>query len=175
MDAGGGPGLRHNPSRWGDRLALAALAALGLAISVYLAAYQLGAIPAPWDPIFGSASSGRVLHSAPSRALPVPDAALGAAAYALELAAALAGGGDRWRTHPWLVLASGAIAAGLGVAGVALVVVQVAVVRAGCTLCLGSAATSLAIAAAVAVGGEVQAAAHVLASGGAASRAERWR
>jgi uncharacterized membrane protein len=167
-------GAAREPSRWDRRLPVAFAAAAGLAISVYLAAYQLGAIAAPWDPVFGPASSARVLHSALSRALPLPDAALGAIAYAVELAADLAGGGERWRTHPWLVLAFGAVVAGLATVGASLVVVQAAVVRAGCTLCLCSALLSIGIAIAVGVGGEVQAALRAAGSAHEA-RAESWR
>jgi hypothetical protein len=64
--------------------------------------------------------------------------------------------------------------AGLALAGAALIVVQVAVVRAGCTLCLGSALASLAIAFAVAAGGEVQAALGAL-SAARHGRAMPWR
>ncbi len=151
-----------DPSRWRDRLLLAAIAAIGLAISVYLAAYQLGAIAAPWDPLFGPASSARVLHSFVSRVLPVPDAAVGAVAYAVELALDLAGGRERWRTRPWLVVAFAAVAAGLGLAGVGLTLVQAFVVRAGCTLCLCSAVASIAIAIAVLAGDELRAALHAV-------------
>ncbi len=167
----GGPAAR-DPSRWSERLAVAALAAAGLAISIYLAAYQLGAVAAPWDPVFGPASSARVLHSALSRALPIPDAALGAIAYAVELAADLAGGSDRWRRRPWLVLVFGAISAGLALVGVALLVVQAAVVRAGCALCACSALLSIAVAFTVAAGGEVQAAFRVAWAGHERSAAE---
>lgn len=164
---------RQDPSRWRDRLPLAALATLGLGLSAYLAAYQLGAVAAPWDPVFGPASSGRVLRSALSRALPVPDAALGALAYAAEMATGLAGGPERWRTHPWIVLAFGAIAAGLALVGLALVFFQVVAVRAGCTLCLCSAAISLTIAIAAAAGGEVQAALRAVGAA-RAGRHARW-
>ncbi len=148
----------ENPSRWSERVAFAVLATIGLAISSYLAAYQLGSVAAPWDPIFGSPSSAKVLHSGLTRALPVPDAVLGAVAYAAEVVTDLAGGAHRWRTHPWLVLAFAAIAVALGLAGVALTAIQVAVVRSGCTLCLCSAAVSIAIAAAVVRGDELRAA-----------------
>ncbi len=163
-----------DPSRWSARIPVAVAAAAGLAISIYLAAYQLGAIAAPWDPLFGPASSGRVLHSALARALPLPDAALGAFAYGLELVADLAGGSERWRTHPWIVLAFGAIAAALALVGAALVVVQAAVVRSGCTLCLCSALISIGVAIAVASGGEVQAAFRV-AWAAHPGRSESWR
>jgi uncharacterized membrane protein len=139
-------------------VAIAIAALVGLAISAYLAAVQLGAVGAAWDPLFGSASSARVLHSALARALPIPDAALGAVGYAAELAADLAGGRERWRTHPWLVLLFGAIVAALAVVGAALIVVQAAVVRSGCTLCLCSALLSIGVAITVAAGGEVHAA-----------------
>jgi uncharacterized membrane protein len=154
--AAGGEG----PSGWRERLVLAAVALAGLAISLYLAAYQLGAVAEPWDPLFGPVSSSHVLRSALSRALPVPDAAVGAVAYALEIALDLAGGADRWRTHPWIVLAFGAVATALGISSVGLVFVQVAIVRSGCLLCLGSAAASIGVAAAVWSGGELEAAFH---------------
>ncbi len=164
----------ESPSRWRERLWIAAAAAAGLALSCYLAAVQLGAVGAAWDPLFGSASSARVLHSALARALPVPDAALGAVAYAAELATDLAGGAERWRTHPFVVLAVGAIVAALALVGAALIVVQAAFVRSGCTLCLCSALLSIGVAIAVARGGEVQAA---LRGARAAhhGRAEAWR
>ncbi len=160
---------RPAPSRWSERVPIAAIASVGLLVSAYLAACQLGVLAGPWDPLFGTASSERVIHSALSRALPVPDAALGAAAYALEIVLDLAGGRERWRTHPWVVLAFGAVALGLALVGVALVAVQAFVVRAGCTLCLCSAAASISAAIAVAAGGEVQAALHAV----AAAREER--
>src|SRR5512140_3248881 len=153
------------PSRWSERLPVAVAAAAGLAISLYLAAYQLGAVAAPWDPLFGPASSARVLHSALSRALPLPDAAVGAIAYAAELAADLVGGDERWRTHPWIVLAFGAIAAALALAGASLVVLQAAVVRAGCAR--GRCAALLS-------SGAVQAAFRVV-SAAHRRRAETWR
>lgn len=146
-----------SPSRWTARLPVAALASVGFAIAAYLTACQLG-LAAPWDPIFGPAGSERVLHSALARALPVPDAALGMLGYAAELVADLAGGGRRWRTHPWLVLLFGAVVAGLALVGLALIGVQVFVVHSGCTLCLASALLSIGIAGTVAVEGEVQAA-----------------
>ncbi|GEJ57931.1 vitamin K epoxide reductase family protein [Anaeromyxobacter diazotrophicus] len=164
-----------DPSRWRDRIALAALASAGLLVSGYLAAYQLGAVAAPWDPVFGPASSARVLHSVVSRLLPVPDAAAGAAAYAVELALDLVGGAERWRTHPWLVLAFSAVAVALGVAGVALTAVQVLVVRAGCTLCLCSAALSIAIAWAVVAGDELRAALKTVSAGAGERGHARWR
>ena len=134
--------------RWSERLPLAAAAACGLAVASYLALVQLRAVAAAWDPLFGPASSGRGLRSALSRALPVPDAALGALGYALELLLALAGGPDRSRAGSRTAVAYGAVAGLLGAAAVFLAAWQAVVVRAGCTLCLASAAISVGIAAA---------------------------
>ncbi len=150
-----------SPSRLGARLPVAALAAAGFAIAAYLTACQLGLVAQPWDPLFGPASSERVLHSALARALPVPDAALGMVGYAAELATDLAGGPDRWRTHPWLVLLFGVVAAGLALVGLALIGVQILVVHSGCTLCLASALLSIGVAGTVAAEGEVRAALRV--------------
>lgn len=136
---------RDNPSRWSIRLPIAGLAFLGLGISSYLAADQFGLLAHVWEPFFGQGSE-RVLHSFLSRLLPVPDAALGAAGYAVELLAALLGGADRWRTSPKLVLVYGGIVAGLALTGLGLAGVQFFILHAACTLCLTSAALSLLIA-----------------------------
>jgi uncharacterized membrane protein len=128
------------------RAAALALAAAGLAASGDLAAYQLELVAKVWDPLFGPASSARVLHSALSRALPVPDALLGALAYAAELAAGLVAW--RWPRRP-VLLAYGAIAALLALSSVGLVAIQALVVRHFCLLCLASAAISWAVAALV--------------------------
>lgn len=134
---------RSNPSSLQARLPVAALALAGLIIALYLSAVQLHAVRIPWDPIFGPASSDRVLHSSISRMLPVPDATLGAAGYAAELIVTLAGGGQRWREQPRLVLLYGGIVAGLAVAGILLTAMQTFVLRSGCTLCLCSAVASV--------------------------------
>jgi uncharacterized membrane protein len=129
------------------RAAALALAAAGLAVSAYLAAYQLELVATVWDPVFGPASSAQVLHSALSRALPVPDALLGALAYAAELAAGLAAW---WRPRRPVLLVYGAIAALLALTSVGLVAVQALVVHHFCLLCLTSAVISWAVAALVA-------------------------
>ena len=134
-----------DPSAWSRRLPAAALAGCGLAIATYLMLFQLGAIAAVWEPLTGDGSR-RVLTSALADALPVPDAALGAAAYAVEAALLLAGGGAlRWSRHPRLVLALGIVATGVASGGVALLAVQAFIVEAFCTLCLVSAAISCAL------------------------------
>ena len=62
---------------------LVILALIGLGVSLALAAFQLGIVNGVWDPIFGNGAQ-RVLTSPISRALPVPDAVIGAAAYVVE-------------------------------------------------------------------------------------------
>ncbi len=130
-----------SPSSFRNRLPVALLALAGLAIATYLTAYQLGWVRTVWDPIFGTGSR-TVLHSVLSRVLPVPDAALGALAYLVELVLELIGGDTRWRTHPRIVLLLGLVALCLGLGSVFLVFIQAAVVRSFCTLCLASAAIS---------------------------------
>jgi uncharacterized membrane protein len=123
---------------------LLVVAFVGFAVSAYLAAFQLGLLATVWDPIFGSGSE-RVLTSAVSRLLPVPDATLGAAAYAVDalLAAALLARPDA----PVSLAAALAVVATLGaMAGLVLVLLQPLVARALCSLCLVSAALSLALA-----------------------------
>jgi uncharacterized membrane protein len=89
-------------------------------------------------------------QSSVARLLPVPDALIGAGFYLLELIAECIGGSRRWRSMPWAVFATGAVAAGLAVAALALIACQAFLFHAFCTLCLASAACSLAIAALVA-------------------------
>ena len=121
------------------------LALVGCGVATVLTLYQVGVLETIWEPFFGDGSR-RVLSSALSQALPVPDAALGVVAYLAEAILTALGRPDR----PWIVLAAGVVAAGLGVAALGLVAVQVFLVGAFCTLCLASAALSLAIAGLVA-------------------------
>jgi uncharacterized membrane protein len=158
-----GAGPAASASRWAERAPLVVGALCGVAVASHLALVQLGVVAKPWDPLFGAASSLRVLRSSFSRALPVPDAAVGAVAYLAEAVLAAWGGTARWRTHPWRVVASGAVAAALAAAGVLLVFLQVAVIRAGCALCLASAAISFSIA--LVARHEVRAAIRVLRRG----------
>jgi uncharacterized membrane protein len=124
--------------------ALVVLAIVGLAISGYLAAFQLGAIGDVWDPLFGDGSR-RVLTSAVSRLLPVPDASVGATAYAVDAVLGL-----------WLLVRPDAPAPAVALlaavtsvsatVAVVLVVLQPLVARSLCSLCLVSAGVSLALA-----------------------------
>lgn len=134
----------RNPSRWSERLPIVLLAAIGLGLASYLAAYQLAFIRRVWDPIFGPGSE-RVLRSFVSRLLPISDGTLGAVGYFAELITASIGGEQRWRTSSSLVLFYGAIVAALAIAALILTALQLFVLHACCTLCLVSAVISLVI------------------------------
>ncbi len=119
---------------------LVALALLGLAVSAYLAAFQLGFIASPWEPFFGDGSR-RVLTSDLSRVLPVPDAVMGASLYLVDAilgVALLARPRGLHRVAVTLALIASAGAA----VGIFLIAYQALVVGAFCTLCLSSAGIS---------------------------------
>jgi len=61
------PGWNYTPSSWLQRLPIAALAVIGILISRYLTAYQLGHIDRAWDPFFGEGTM-RIITSDVSRA-----------------------------------------------------------------------------------------------------------
>jgi hypothetical protein len=136
------PGWTYNPSSWTERLWLILVALIGFVISGYLALYQWGLLAAVWEPFFGSGSEV-VLHSALSQLLPIPDAALGAFAYAVDAVAGAVGGTRRWRTMPWIVVLFGLAVGPLGLVSVLLVMAQPLLLNAWCTLCLVSAAISI--------------------------------
>ncbi|MGH7875641.1 MAG: hypothetical protein ACREQO_25900 [Candidatus Binatia bacterium] len=58
---------------------------VGFGIALYLFLYQLGLFLNVWEPFFGNGSR-KVLQSHLTRVLPVPDAALGALGYLIEVA-----------------------------------------------------------------------------------------
>jgi uncharacterized membrane protein len=138
------PGWTLNPSAWSQRLPLVGLALLGTGVAAYLAVYQLGMLATVWEPFFGRGSAV-ILQSPVSRILPIPDAALGAGAYVLDAASGVIGGRARWRTMPWMVILFGVLVGPLGAVSVLLVVLQPLLYDAWCTLCLASAAISLAM------------------------------
>ena len=74
------PGWDYSPSDWTQRLPIIVLAFVGFFLSRYMAAYQLGHIPAAWDPFFGDGTE-TIITSEVSKAWPVPDAGLGALSY----------------------------------------------------------------------------------------------
>ena len=131
------PGFDENPTAWSRRLLLAALALAGLCVSVYLTLFQVGVISGVWDPFF---RSPKVLTF-----LGFPDAALGALAYGTEIVLLSIGGVERWRTMPWTVLALGIVILSGAIVSILLILMQAFLVDAWCTLCLASAAISLAI------------------------------
>ena len=148
MSGESGNGQGGNEQGWNGqgarRPVVVVLALIGCAVATALALFEVGVLDSVWEPFFGDGSR-RVLTSALSRALPVPDAALGAVAYLAEAVLTALGRPDR----PKVVLAAAVVAAGLGLAALGLVAAQVFLVGAFCTLCLGSAALSLIIAALV--------------------------
>ncbi|ALA58996.1 vitamin K epoxide reductase family protein [Nitrospira moscoviensis] len=136
------PGWSYNPSAWSQRWWIAGVAGLGCLVAGYLALYQFDMIGSVWEPWFG-AGSKIVLRSPLSRVLPIPDAALGALAYLLDLVTGLIGGPDRWRTMPWMVILFGIAVGPLGAVSVLLVIAQPVLLNAWCSLCLFSALLSL--------------------------------
>lgn len=129
------PGWDYSPSGWTNRLPIIMLAFVGLFISRYLAAFQLGHIESAWDPFFG-AGSERIVTSSVSEAWPVADAGLGATVYVLEILTGVIGGKRRWRTIPWLVLLFGILIVPLGAVSVFFIIIQPIVIGTWCTLCL---------------------------------------
>lgn len=138
------PGWTHNPSAWGERLHLVGVATLGFVIAAYLTLYQLGVFRHVFEPFFGNGSEV-ILHSGISRLLPVPDAALGAAAYLLDAVSGLLGGQARWREAPWAVLLFGFAVGPLGGVSLLLVILQPLLYGHWCTLCLSSAFLSISL------------------------------
>jgi uncharacterized membrane protein len=139
-------GPRTNPSNWSSRLPVFVLALLGCGIATYLALYQLDVIGPVWEPFFGNGSHKILKESSVAHLLPIPDAALGAVVYLLEAVSECIGGQNRWRTLPMAVFVTGVLAAALGLTAIGLVLCQVLVFQAYCTLCLASATCSLVIA-----------------------------
>jgi hypothetical protein len=134
------PGREENPSSWAKRKRLVVLASVGLCVASYLALYQRGVLTEVWDPFFPDGSP-KVLHLLE----PLPDAALGVLAYLTEIVLSLIGGKDRWRTAPWTVLALRFVIFCSAAVSVVLLVIQLVVVGAWCTLCLVSAFISFTI------------------------------
>ena len=136
------PGWSYNPSDWLQRGPIIAMALVGFFLSRYLAAYQLGHVPYPWDPAFGDGTRN-VLDSDISKAWPVSDAGLGAVSYMVEALSGFMGGRNRWRTMPWMVVMFGVLVVPLGIVSIVLVVLQPVAVGSWCLLCLVTAAAML--------------------------------
>jgi hypothetical protein len=143
------PGWSYNPSDWTQRLPIIALALLGLQVSRYLAAYQLGYIPDVWDPFFAGSpldpqnGTEEIITSQVSRAWPVSDAAVGGYTYLLEILTGIIGSRQRWRTMPWLVVLFGLMIAPLGIVSIAFIIIQPIVIGTWSTIALIGAAAVL--------------------------------
>lgn len=142
------PGWSFNPSSWTQRLPIIALAFVGLQISRYLAAYQLGHVDGVWEPFFAGGPDPKngteeIITSSVSEAWPVPDAGLGALTYALEILTGVMGSQRRWRTMPWLVLLFGLMIVPLGAVSIFFIIIQPIWIGTWCTLCLIAAAAML--------------------------------
>lgn len=131
------PGFSHNPTAYRRRAWLGVLALIGLLDAAYLTLYQWDAWPV-WDPFF---DASKILDLSD----PVPDALAGVLAYGAELLLLALGGRDRWQRLPWACLGLGAVLSVGAVVSVALIVLQPALTGTFCTLCLLSAALSLAL------------------------------
>jgi hypothetical protein len=119
-----------------------ALAFLGLFLSRYLAAYEMGYIHAAWDPVFG-VGTVKVLTSTVSRSMPASEAGLAALAYTLEVLSGFMGDARRWRTMPWMVLIFYVLVVPLAIVHVVLVILQPVLVGYWCAVCLAAAFTML--------------------------------
>lgn len=128
------PGWTYNPSAWTQRIPIIALALIGVYVSRYLAAYQLGHIEDVWDPFFtGSPTDPQngteeIITSSVSEAFPVSDAAVGGYTYMLEIVTGIIGSQRRWRTMPWLVVLFGLMIAPLGVTSILFIIIQPVVI-----------------------------------------------
>jgi nucleoside-diphosphate-sugar epimerase len=136
------PGWDYSPSSWNQRIPIIALALVGLVVSRYLAAFQLGHIDGAWDGLFGEGTE-RIITSSVSEAWPISDAGLGGAAYVLEVVTGVIGDKRRWRTMPWLVLLFGVMIVPLGAVSIVFIIIQPIVIGTWCTLCLVGAAAML--------------------------------
>ena len=128
------PGWSYNPSSWTQRIPIIVLAILGLYVSRYLAAYQLGHIPGVWDPFFAGSpldpqnGTEEIITSWVSEAWPVSDAAVGGYTYLLEILTGIVGSRMRWRTMPWLVVLFGLMIAPLGITSIFFIIIQPVVI-----------------------------------------------
>jgi nucleoside-diphosphate-sugar epimerase/uncharacterized membrane protein len=141
-------GWSYSPSSFTQRIPIIALAFIGLFVSRYLAAFQMGHIDGLWDPFFGaggapvSNGSEAVVTSWVSKGFPIADAGLGAFAYALDILAGAIGDRRRWRTMPWMVFLFGLLIIPLGVVSVSFIIIQPPLIGALCTLCIIQAAVT---------------------------------
>src|SRR5690606_21147921 len=131
-------GWSYSPSSFTQRIPIVALAFVGLFVSRYLAAYQMGHIDGLWDPFFGPGNapvrngSEAVVTSWVLKGYPIVDAGLGAFFYGLDILAGSIGDRRRWRTMPWMVLLFGLLIIALGVMSVSFIIIQPPLIGALC-------------------------------------------
>jgi hypothetical protein len=130
-------GWSYNPSSWDQRIPTVFLGMLCWFFARYMAAYQLGYIPAVWDPFFGDGTL-RVITSDVSKAFPVSDAGLGALSYTLETLLGWQGGVRRFATMPWLVFFFAFLVIPGGMISILLIILQPIAVGAWCSWCLAT-------------------------------------
>lgn len=138
-------GWSYSPSDWFQRIPVIVLAVVGLLVSRYLTAYQLGTIDSVWEPFFAGTTADQngaeeIITSDVSKAWPVPDAGVGAITYALEILVGVTGSARRWRTMPWLVVLFGVMIVPLGAVSIFFIVIQPIVIGTYATLALIAAA-----------------------------------
>ncbi len=135
-----------NPSAWGQRIAIAAIAFVALSIAIYMGLYQWRFIHEVWDPVFHGETE-KVLTSNVSTQITklifVPDSVLGALAYLGDIFFALAGSTRRWQDRPWLVILFGIDVIPVGMVSIFLIAMQGTVVGAWCFPCMITASISL--------------------------------
>ena len=143
------PGWSYNPSAWTQRLQIVALALVGLYVSRFLAAYQLGLVEDVWEPFFlGNPADPQngmeeIITSHVAEAWPISDGGLGAITYILEILTGVIGLKARWRTMPWLVILFGLMIVPLSITSITFVVIQPIVLGTWGTLALIGAAAML--------------------------------
>ena len=132
----------YNPSAWSQRIPILVMAATGFLIAGYMGLYQMKVFSSVWEPFF-EPGSAKILNSPTSRALPIPDAVLGAMSYLLDVVAGVIGSPRRWRTMPWVVVLFGVAVGPLGLTSLLLVILQPVLYDTWCTLCLVTALISI--------------------------------
>lgn len=148
VDADIPPGWDTNPSSWRQRLPIVVLAVVGTVVAGHLALFQEGIIDGVWEPFFGNGSRQILLESGFSQffeRFPIGDAALGALGYLADAVTGVIGGTKRWKTMPWIVIIFGIFVVPFGIISIMLIVFQPVLYDNFCTLCLASAAISLAM------------------------------
>ena len=143
------PGWGYNPSAWTQRLPIIALALIGLYVSRYLAAYQLGLVDNVWEPFFQGSTTDpqngteEIITSHVAEAWPISDGGLGGITYILEILTGVIGLKARWRTMPWLVILFGLMIVPLSITSISFVIIQPIVIGTWGTLTLIGAAAML--------------------------------